>query len=111
MLTGPQTRRPTGADQTAGKEGKRGPAEEEIVCVTDITKTNLKGDLRMKRSVYEAPVTDRFQIELEGVFMSASIVHDKNTDVETTGHELNEVDLGNADWNTGTFGDGANDWK
>ena len=67
----------------------------------------------MKRSVYEAPVTDRFQIELEGVFMSASIVHDKNTDVETTGHELNVVDLDlvDADWNTGTFGDDANDWK
>ena len=65
----------------------------------------------MKRSVYEAPVTDRFQIELEGVFMSASIVHDKNTNVKTTGHELNEVDLGGVDWNTGTFGEGANDWK
>ena len=113
MLTGPQTRRPAGADRKDGKKGERGPAEEEIVCVKDITKTNLKGDLRMKRSVYEAPVTDRFQIELEGVFMSASIVHDKNTDVETTGHELNEVNLGDAEWNwnTGTFGDGANDWK
>ena len=98
-------------EQTAGKEGKRVPDEEEIVCVKDITKTNLKGDLRMKRSVYEAPVTDRFQIELEGVFMSASIVHDKNTNVETTGHELNEVNLEGADWNTGTFGEGANDWK
>lgn len=102
MLTGPQTRRPTGADREDGKEGKRGPAEEEIVCVKDITKTNLKGDLRMKRSVYEAPVTCRFQIELEGVFMSGSIVQGDNSEVQTTGHELNEIDLSKTEdhtWN------------
>ena len=103
-----QTRRPAGAErtersggkrvltgrlkegrreQTAGKEGKRVPDEEEIVCVKDITKTNLKGDLRMKRSVYEAPVTDRFQIELEGVFMSGS-----KTEIQATEDSKVEVE-------------------
>ena len=27
---------------------------------------------QMKRTVYEAPVTERFQVELEGTFMTAS---------------------------------------
>ena len=74
-------------EQTAGKEGERVPDEEEIVCVKDITKTNLKGDLRMKRSVYEAPVTDRFQIELEGVFMSGS-----KTEIQATEDSKVEVE-------------------
>ena len=108
-LTRPLERRPAGAEKKAGKEGKRGPAEEEIVCVKDITKTNLKGDLRMKRSVYEAPVTDRFQIELEGVFMSGSIVQGKNSEVQTTGHELNDIDASNYDNNGASWNDV--EWK
>lgn len=63
-----------------------------------------KIELAMKRTVYEAPVTDRFQVELEGAFMSGSIVKGDSSQVETTGHELNEVDLsqGNftSDWNS-----------
>ena len=42
------------------------------MCVKDITKTNLKADFKMKRSVYEAPVTERFQVEMEGGFCSGS---------------------------------------
>ncbi len=66
----------------------------------------------MKRSVYEAPVTDRFQIELEGVFMSGSIVQGNTSEVETNGHELNEVNLAegnftNNDWNS----DSVDGWK
>lgn len=63
---------------------------------------------QMKRAAYEAPLTDCFQIELEGAFMSGSIVKGETSEVATTGHELNEVDLsGNgftSDWNpeTGT---------
>lgn len=55
----------------------------------------------MKRTVYEAPVTELFRVELEGGFMSASVVNEENTsDVETTGHELNEITLGdNHEWN------------
>lgn len=56
----------------------------------------------MKRSVYMAPTTERFQIELEGAFMSGSIVKGQSSGVETTGHELNEIDLSNIEdhaWN------------
>ena len=65
----------------------------------------------MKRSVYEAPVTDRFQIELEGVFMSGAIVQGNTSGVETNGHELNEVDLTKdnftSDWNS----DSVDGWQ
>ena len=32
---------------------------------------------QMKRTVYEAPLTERFSVELEGGFMSASITNDQ----------------------------------
>ena len=32
----------------------------------------------MKRTVYEAPVTELFRVELEGAFMSASIYEEEN---------------------------------
>ena len=54
---------------------------------------------QMKRTVYEAPRTEHFHIELEGAFMSGSIVKDDNGKVETTGHELNEIDVTNHSWN------------
>lgn len=63
----------------------------------------------MKRSVYEAPVTDRFQIELEGVFMSGSIVQGNNSEVQTTGHELNDIDASNYDNNGASWNDV--EWK
>lgn len=53
----------------------------------------------MKRIVYEAPRTVCFQVELEGTLMSASIVENQNSSVQTTGHELNEVDVSAHDWN------------
>ncbi len=66
---------------------------------------------QMKRTVYEAPVTERFQVELEGAIMAASIVHDDNkSDVETTGQELNDIDLGSMQWNDGAVG-GDNGWQ
>ena len=63
----------------------------------------------MKRSVYEAPVTDRFQIELEGVFMSGSIVQGDKSEVQTTGHELNDIDASNYDNNGASWNDV--EWK
>ena len=57
---------------------------------------------QMKRTVYEAPRTEHFHIELEGAFMSGSIVKGTSSGVETTGHELNEIDLSNTEdhtWN------------
>jgi hypothetical protein len=38
--------------------------------------TKQKGEFGMKRTVYEAPVTELFRVELEGTFMSASIYED-----------------------------------
>ena len=44
----------------------------------------------MKRTVYEAPVTERFQVELEGVFCASADVQNPN---ENNGridvHEIN----------------------
>lgn len=54
----------------------------------------------MKRTVYVAPTTERFQVELEGELMSASIVKGDTSGVETTGHELNEVNVTDHSWNT-----------
>ena len=60
----------------------------------------------MKRTVYEAPVTELFRVELEGAFMSASVVNEeKQSGVATTGHELNEITLtDDHDWN-------KNEWE
>lgn len=38
-----------------------------------IKTTKQKGEFGMKRTVYEAPRTELFRVELEGAFMSASI--------------------------------------
>ena len=50
---------------------------------------------QMKRTVYEAPVTERFQVELEGAFMAASVVDEeqKGASVETTAQEYTEYDM------------------
>lgn len=42
----------------------------------------------MKRAVYEAPLTELFRVELEGAFMSASVVQEKGSTVKSTGHEV-----------------------
>ena len=53
---------------------------------------------QMKRTVYEAPLTELFQIELEGTFMAGSVVNsDDDTAVETTGQEL--TDINGSAWN------------
>ena len=47
---------------------------------------------QMKRTVYEAPVTERFSVELEGSLMAASIVeNDNKSTVSSTGHEIGET--------------------
>ena len=53
---------------------------------------------QMKRTVYEAPLTELFQIELEGGFMAGSVVNsDDDTAVETTGQELG-TDIDGSAW-------------
>ena len=51
---------------------------------------------QMKRTVYEAPLTELFQIELEGTFMAGSVVKN-DTAVETTGQELG-TDIDGSAW-------------
>ena len=64
----------------------------------------------MKRTVYEAPVTELFRVELEGAFMSASVVNEENqSGVSTSGHELNELNADDFGWNN--FSKEDNQWK
>ena len=48
---------------------------------------------QMKRTVYEAPVTERFRVELEGAFMTAS-ADLTNGNAENAGIETQEVNTG-----------------
>lgn len=53
------------------------------------------------------------RVELEGAFMSASVVHGDTSDVEATGHELNDIDLSGdaySSWNDGSVG-GDHGWQ
>ena len=61
---------------------------------------------QMERTVYEAPVTERFRVELEGGFMAASIING-DPGVETTGHEVNEIEAADKGWND----ENANPWS
>lgn len=60
---------------------------------------------QMKRTVYEAPTTERIRIELESDFMTASVVNDKNKgEITIEGQEVEVVDgtqWGDADHNFG----------
>lgn len=47
---------------------------------------------QMKRTVYEAPVTERFQVELEGVFCASASI--KNPDNGTGRIDEQEVNTG-----------------
>lgn len=57
--------------------------------------------------MYVAPVTRRFSVELEGGFTSASIVQGTQSDVTSTGQEINQIDgndfTGVGDWNDSTW--------
>ena len=66
---------------------------------------------QMKRTVYEAPVTERFQVELEGTMMSAS-AEVENTQSPTTG--LIEEHVVNDSFNPtfeNTYIDGTSNWE
>ena len=59
---------------------------------------------------YESPLMERTMVELEDGFCAASAVNTKYTgEVKTTGHELNDIDLGNESWNSTT--NGKNGWE
>ena len=63
----------------------------------------------MKRTDYETLAMEEIIVDVEGGFLSASVVNTKQNKVETTGHELNDIDLGNESWNSTK--DGVNGWE
>lgn len=58
----------------------------------------------MKRLDYETLAMEEVAVEMEYGFLAASVVNndDKST-VSITGHEVNNVDLGNETWNDSTW--------
>ena len=57
----------------------------------------------MGRKVYTTPMTNLYQVELEGAFAS-SIVGEKDSEVRSTGHEIGEkVELDDFEWNNGSW--------
>ena len=63
-----------------------------------------------RKEKYESPWMERTLVELEDGFCTASVVTaGKNNKVETTGHELKDIDLGNESWNSTP--DGKNGWE
>ena len=61
---------------------------------------------QMKRTVYEAPVTERFQVELEGTFCASADFDDNNKDNGVIGdQEVNDDfttggDFSGGDWDS-----------
>ena len=61
---------------------------------------------QMKRTVYEAPVTERFQVELEGTFCASVDFDDNNQDNGVIGdQEVNDGfteggDFSGGDWDS-----------
>lgn len=65
--------------------------------------------MKEERKKYERPSMKRNLVELEDGFCAGSVVTTGNNQVETTGHELNDIDLGNESWNSSS--DGTNGWE
>ena len=61
----------------------------------------------MGRKVYTTPMTNLYQVELEGAFASSIVQKKGDTSVTSTGHELNVIDGGEGDftksWNDSTW--------
>lgn len=53
---------------------------------------------QMKITVYEAPVTERFQVELEGSFCG-SVVKEENNRIDSASQEVEQITLSD-EWNT-----------
>ena len=77
----------------------------EIVCEKRNNKIGTKMKKQMKRTVYEAPVTERFQVELEGAILGASIIDENHNpgDIESGDQGVNNQ----GGW--GDFNDGFSD--
>ena len=58
-----------------------------------IKTTKQKGEFGMKRTVYEAPVTELFQVELEGNFCASIYEEDKHqSGVSSSAQEYESFD-------------------
>ena len=59
---------------------------------------------QMKRTVYEAPVTERFQVELEANFCGSADVANPNSDLgQIEGQDVNTdfaADFGSSSWDS-----------
>lgn len=55
----------------------------------------------MERKIYTTPRTKLFSVELEGTFAGSVVKEDPQSTVETTGHEINNVEWG---WETDSDG-------
>ena len=62
---------------------------------------------QMERTVYEAPVTERFSVELEGGFMSASIMEDEPQKTEG----VSSTAQGYTEFNGNSGGSGDDSWS
>ena len=57
---------------------------------------------QMKKAVYEAPLTEHFQVELEGVFCgSVDLENNQSSPAEIEEHQIN--DSFKADFSTGNW--------
>ena len=68
----------------------------------------------MKRTVYEAPITERFQVELEGGLMAASIMEDapqNKSGVSSSAQEYEELSAGAGFVGTGSGEDFTITWE
>lgn len=54
-----------------------------------IKTTKQKGEFGMKRTVYEAPVTELFRVELEGNFCASVDVNPEDGNARIDAHEVN----------------------
>ena len=59
----------------------------------------------MKKTVYEAPVTEHFQVELEGVFCASADIQNPNNDEngKIEDHEINTDFTSKGDFSAGTW--------
>ena len=64
----------------------------------------------MKRTDYETLAMEEIIVDVEGGFLSASVVSTNKNRVETTGHELNKINLEDDGFEWNQTDDGQNGW-
>lgn len=64
-----------------------------------------------RKEKYQSPWMERTLVELEDGFCTASVVTTNKNKVETTGHELNKIDLSNEGFEWNSTKDGQNGWQ